>query len=90
MKRMRTIQQWNSSTIDPPDTSHMKVIDLHSKHRQFVHNSFHDFLCPKPADEVIEKIKDYRRNKMNKKSHQMQMDKNDKCIVVGIGGLKGE
>ena len=55
MQRMLIIQQWDSSTIDPLGMPDIKAVDLHAKYIQLAPDSFHDLICPKPADEVIEK-----------------------------------
>ena len=76
------MQQWNSMHIDPPDVPDIKAVDFHGKHKDFIPNFFHQLIYPKPADDVLKKMKYYRRNKRNKRLEALNMDKDNACFVV--------
>ena len=82
---MHIVQQWNSEHIDPPSMPlmpEMKAVYFFDKHRQLIPDSFHHLTLPKPADDVLEKIKDHRRNKRNKRLEALKLDRDNSCCVV--------
>ena len=67
--------------IDPPGIPEMKQVDLYQKYRGFVPDHFHHLICPKPSDEMIDRIKDHRRRTANKRLDKIKMMKGKKMIV---------
>ena len=64
----------------------MKAFYLHGKTRKFIPDSFHHLSLPKPADDVLKKIKYHRRNTINKRLEALNWDKEDTscCVVIGM------
>ena len=59
----------------------MKQVDLYQKYHGFVPDRFHQYICPKPSDEMIDRIKDHRRRAANKRLDKMKEMKGKKMIV---------
>ena len=75
------MRKWDVRVIDTPGIPEMKQVDLHQKHRKFAPDCFHPLICPKPSDELIEKMKDHRRRTKQKRLDKIKMMKGKKAIV---------
>ena len=53
-----------------PGLSEIKQVELYLKWRNVVPDKFQDIMCPKPSDEVLEKIKNQKRDKAKSKLEQ--------------------
>jgi hypothetical protein len=49
--------------LEPPGLKEIKQVELYQKWRKFVPDEFQDEICPKPSDEVLNKIKEEKRKK---------------------------
>ena len=70
--------------VDTPGIPDMKQVDLHTKYREFVPDELHHLIYPKPSDDIIAKIKDYRRLTATKRLEKIKMMKDMKVIVDDV------
>lgn len=64
---------------EPSETPGLKPIkqaELYFKWRPMVHTDFQDYTCPKPPDEVLQKIQGEKRDKARKRASQAKNNSN--------------
>ena len=76
-EREQRIQNWKQevrnctpSNCTPPGLSDIKQVELYAKWRKFIPSPFQDEICPKPSDEVLDRVKGSKKEKREKKKSQ--------------------
>ena len=59
----------------------MKKVDLLQKYRQFIPETCHSMICPKPDNETINKAKEQRKKLAEKRITKLKMLNGMKCII---------
>ena len=74
-KRSDEIKELNLHLLDAPGIAEIKQVNLHQKHGKFIPATYHKSTCPKPPDEMIERIKSNRQSKAKKRLDKLSAKK---------------
>jgi flagellar biosynthesis GTPase FlhF len=67
-ERREAMRSYAFKGLKPPGLSELKQVDLYLKYRPFIPPEHQDEICPRPSDEVMEKIKKERNEKQRGKA----------------------
>lgn len=66
--RLRELREYSLKGIAAPGMKEIKQVELYTKWRRFVPLEFADEICPKPPDEILEKVQKERSNKSKERN----------------------
>ena len=67
-ERREAMRSYAFKRLKPPGLSELKQVDLYLKYRPFIPPEHQDDICPRPSDEIMEKVKKDRNEKQRGKA----------------------
>ncbi len=83
--RVQELKQFPLKPVAAPGMKEIKQVELYTKWRKFVPAEFSDEICPKPSDEILEKVQKER----SAKNRERNAKKKAKAIALGQGRGRG-
>ena len=68
--RVGTMYSADLVTLIPPGLKPMKQVELYLKWRKFVPTALQDIVCPRPPEEILQKVKKFQTEKRKEKATQ--------------------